>query len=525
MDDLQNSGNNTENENEEFSTVFSTPQAHTEKVKTTNYKKRRFSVSLALLLCVAVIIGGTVAVIKMIPEKEDDKKTVKNRIEIFDYSDHEIETVTLKNKNGTFEFYSKSVEATDDATDETLSDTFWYMKGYDTDLTDSDLIKSVVVSAVSIDAIREIDSKSEAECGLKNPTATAKFVTSDKKKITVFVGKNSPDNAGVYIKVSTDNKIYLVGEFLNEKFTFTALDLASQEAQNPLTLSKKYKTYLSNDTVSIFDKLVVSSKKLPQDLVFQRNEDELLSGYIPYYIVSPVKRDAANVDSVFSIFSQGFAVTGAYSYDVKPETVKKFNLDKPDFEAKMYIKDYTYSYKFKKQKDGDYAVLGTDSKNIKKVSIDGCAFLDYSTTDFYSQTVFITPIDAISNLKIETDGKVYDFSITSKKDADDTKKYTVECGGKTYNSTYFSSFYAFLSSLQNMGFDVDKVGSKPDLKMTYTYKDKSLKPTTIEYFKVNATKYQYSIDGVAMGKIGSASFSKIGKNLERLLEGKQVIVN
>jgi hypothetical protein len=76
-----------------------------------------------------------------------------------------------------------------------------------------------------------------------------------------------------------------------------------------------------------------------------------------------------------------------------------------------------------------------------------------------------------------------------------------------------------------MEFEVKDTNLKPDLSIVYTYNDSSKKPTTIDFVKLNTTKYQYSIDGVAMGKIGSTKYKKMLKLLDTLLEGKTITIN
>ena len=98
-------------------------------------------------------------------------------------------------------------------------------------------------------------------------------------------------------------------------------------------------------------------------------------------------------------------------------------------------------------------------------------------------------------------------------------------GDKTIKSNYFQSFWQYLSSLEAIDFSTGNLNEKPELTMTYTYNKEDAKPTQITFVKESAVRYQYSIDGVAMGKIGSSDYTKILKNLERLLEGKQIVVN
>lgn len=519
MENLPQNENNINEE--EFSTIFSDPTVHNQKNK--SGKSPRILKILSLVLIVAVIIGGTFAVIKLIPEKEDETTSSDNKITVLDYTTDDIKEITVSNKNGSFNIYSKVVEAKGE---EDVTETFWYLKGYDSDLTDSAVLESVVSDAVSFDAIRTIESKSDNECGLDKPLVVVNIKDNDGKEKIVKIGNKSPDNSGVYLKVSGKDDTYIVGKMLDEELTFTDLDFASTEAQSPIKLDDKYDDYLSDDTIISFDTITISGNDFANDIVFEPNKDEKLSGFLPYYLTKPMERAANNGDVIMSLFSQGFPVNGAYSYDAEKATLNKFGLNDPDYEVTAKFDDYTYTYKFKKQRDGDYAFVGNDSKNVKRVSVEDCGFLTYNTYDFYNKTVFIVSIDMISNLKFETVNGNYDFSISaSSKGDEETKDYIVECNGKTYNATYFKSFYQFLCGLEAMEFDVEKTSQKPILTMTYSYNDKSLKPTVVEFVKINATRYQYYVDGVAMGKIGSSSFNKINKNLERLLDGKQIVVN
>ncbi len=515
-----------ENENiaetEEFSTVFSAPTQHKEVAK--QPKNKRFKIALALFLAVAVLAGGTLAVIKLIPEKDDGNTSQSSEIGVLDYESDQIKELIVKNSNGKFKFYSKSEESEALDTGEAITVTSWYMDGYDEKMTDSDLIEQIVSDAVGIEAIREISAKSKAECGLEKPVATADITTLDGEKTTVLVGGKSPDNAGVYVCLENKDEIYLVSQSLDESLTFTDLDLASTEEQAPITLSEDYADYCSGETVISFDKLTVSGNDF-EELVFVPNESETLAAFMPYQLVKPMKRAAENVDGVFSIFSSGFPVIGAYSYDASDKTIKALGLDKPDVVVSVVFDDLTKFYKFKKQSDGNYAVIGNDSKNVKKVSVSDCAFLGYETTDFYSQTIFLIPIDSVSNLTLKTQDKTYSFDIRENPKGDDIDKYIVECDGKTFKSSYFQSFYQYLCMMQCMEFDTEKTSAKPELSIIYTYNDKKQAPTKIEFVKTSAVRYQYSIDGVPMGKVGSSSYKKLFKNLERLLDGKQVVVN
>ncbi len=521
MNNLPENKNNTQIE--ELSTVFSDPTEHKDIKK--NGGTKRIKIAVSLCLAVAVLFGSTIAVIKLIPEKETGEGSKTNEITVLDYEADEIKEVTVENQNGKFEFYSEKEETQAEDTGEAVTNTYWYINGYDKEMTDSDLICNVVEDVVSVEAIREITEKNSTECGLDEPLAKAEFTTLENQSETVLIGAKSPDNAGVYVKLANKENIYLVGEALDESLSFTDLELASTKAQGAVMLDEKYSEYCNGVAVIKSDYVTVEGVNFPEKMVFAPTAEEKIALFTPYEVVKPMKRTAENVETLFMVFSGGFNVSGAYSYDVKSETVKALGLDKPDYVLSAVFDDYTYSYKFKQQEDGDYAVIGNDSKNIKRVSLSDCGFLSYTTTDFYSKSVFVTSIDEISNLTIKTEDKTYSFDIRENPKGDEIDKYIVECDGKTYNSTYFQEYYQYLCLLQCIDFKTEAINSNPELTITYEYNDEGIAPTKIDFVKESAVRYQYVIDGVPMGKVGSSDYKKILKNLERLLDGKQIIVN
>ncbi len=514
MNDLPK--NQNEQELEETSTVFSNPQEHEHKV-TKNQNKKRLKIIISSVLAVAVLLGGTFAVIKLIPEKEDPTAPKIEEITVLDIKTDDIKEVTVENKNGTFKLTSKQIKEDDETT------TVWLLDGYDAELTDSYSIENIVSNMASVSAIREITSKSSKDCGLEKPAVKAVIKTKDKN-ITLDVGSKSLDNSGVYVKVSTDNKIYLVADTLDETLTFKALDMANTDAIPALDISEKYSEYYQEDSLASFDSLTVTGVNFPQKLIIVQNDEET-SKFLPYTVTSPMKRSAENVDSIFEVFKTGITVTGAYSFDTSVKTLTNLGFKSPDFAITAKFGDYEYTYKFKKQSDGDYAVIGTDSKMVKKIALSDYAFLEYKASNFYSSVVFLESIDTVSNLTIKDGNKTCSFDIKANPDKEDEdNKYIINYNGKKIASSQFQSFYQLFLSLSSTDFTIDNINQKPEVSITVKYNDK--KPTnTIEFVKVNAINYQYSIDGMEMGKVSSSQVKKLLRSVEKLISGEEIVVN
>ena len=99
---------------QETSTVFSDPAEH--KKTASGQKKKLLPAVIAAVLAVAVLAGGTVAVIKLIPEREEESSTPSvETIKVLDLDSDDFRTVTVTNENGTFKLYSVEEAAQSDS--------------------------------------------------------------------------------------------------------------------------------------------------------------------------------------------------------------------------------------------------------------------------------------------------------------------------------------------------------------------------------------------------------------------------
>lgn len=516
-----------ENENnleqEESSTVFSNPEQH-KTVKQKNGNKKRLKIIVAAFSAIVILVSGTFAAIKFIPEKQDDiTDTSIEEIEVLKMDESDYKTVYVKNENGDFKFYNEIIKAeTEDDTD-TVN---WYLEGYDKSLTSSSGISYALNNLCEISALREITEKSLEDCGLANPKIKADIETNDGGQFSVLIGSKSPDNTGIYIKLSTKDNIYLTTNSLDEALTFEALDFANTYAIAGIELDSSYSEYTDNGKLVDFDSVTVSGKNFKNKVVIEPNKDENTKSLIAYKAYSTQERNANGVDKIITLFAEGLTVSGAYSFDVSANTLSKFGLNNPDLSFTIKIKDYTYTYKFALQSDGNYAVVTSDSLLVKKISPEILELLSYTETDFYADWVFIDSIDRMSNLTVQLGDKVYSMDIAKNPDEDDTENmYIVTYNGENLNSSNFQDFYRFCVSISCSDYNVEDLDVAESGSITYTYIDSSIAPVKIGFKKVTATKYQYSLNGKDMGKINASDFNRIDKYLQQLLSGKEVTYN
>lgn len=514
-----------ENENlngqEEFSTVFSDPTEHTTK-SFKNSNKRRILAVLSAFCALAVLVGGTFAAVKLIPKKSDETtgQPELKEIEVLSQKDTDLKSVTVNNKNGSFKFYSVITKAEDENSEDTVN---WYLDGYKQELVSTSSISTIVNSITNISASREITEKTAEECGLVNPVISADVVANDGGKWSVQIGGKSPDNSGVYLKLSTKDTIYLIPDAIDESLTFEPLDLANTDSIAALSLDSNYSDYTEDGKLKSFDSITVSGKNFPKNVIIEPNNNKIAE-MMPYVITEPVERVAENADKLLSLFADGLTVSGAYSFDVTPKTLSDLGLNNPDFVAKIKVKDFTYTYKFKLQSDGAYAVVTDDSIMVKKVSADSQEVLGYSETDFYANWVFIESIDKIANLTVNSGGKSYSFDIKANSDEEADEKYIVNYDGKTLKSSNFQAFYQYCISLNCSDFSTENLNTPDEASLVYSYND-GTKPVTVTFKKATATKHQYYVNGKPMGKVNSSEFNKMDKYLQQLVNGQTVTNN
>ncbi len=493
------------------STIFSAPVEHNDK--NTKVGKKKLKSIIAVFLAVAILIGGTIAVIKLIPEiaEEELPESVFEDITVVEASTDAIASVTITNKNGEFEFTKQEVtSATEEGGEETT--TYWSVDGIDIKKLSSNTIDATISAAANVIATREIDTKTPAECGLDKPNIKVS-VTSESKDndpYTILIGDASPDGLGSYMMLEGTETIYVAPESSFSSFDFALIDLADKTSI-PATMFTADTSENKNEdgAYAYFDSLTISGKLYGDTITIKNNTADTESAkLIPYIVTTPMKRlaDSTNLTPFVNLFSNEISVDGCYAFDINDQTLKEFGLDNPDAVVTMTIDGEAKSFKISKVDDEYCAVIYDDALLIRKVLISNIGFLDYKPESLYYKNLFMHSIYDISALKLNNaDGEIK-FDISYKEDDEGTKSSTVKFDNKDITET-FKSFYSEFVQTQCSDFTVGNVSADPDGVITFVFNDKS--ESVVKFYKVNATQYQYSIDDVPMGKITSSAYNSI----------------
>ncbi|MCQ2440270.1 MAG: DUF4340 domain-containing protein [Clostridia bacterium] len=511
MSDFFENENDTE---QEKSTVLSEPKEHLKHTKPK--KKKLLPKIIAGVLCVGILAGGTFAIVKLIPKKQEDvPQSDFEEISVLNIDQKDLSYLNVKNENGTFKIYGEEEKDSESKV--------WYVEGIEKTLTDKSAVSSIVSTVTSLIATREITEKNDEMCGFDKSEVSVEIVKSDGKTVSLIFGNESPDGNGCYVKLSDNNKIYLVDTSLKTDLQFDNLYFALKDNMPAFAKFDGADSYFEDDKLTTFDTLTVSGKNYPKPLILVPNDDNTMSSYLGYKITSPSSRYADNVDSLISLFQNGVTVSGAYSYDTSSKPVGLYGLDNADLTLTMKILTKELIYKFKLQPDGSYSAWCNEGKLIYKVDASSIeTIVNGSATSYYSPLICLYSIDDLSVFTVKTESEEYIFDIQKVNDeeADNDDKYIIKKGGKKLDCSSFKSLYQYVVSLSCYDFTVDDVNKGDKINLIFTFTDGHT--VNVEFVKSSETKYQYSVNGDAMGKVSSSSLKKLLKYTQKVANGEKI---
>ena len=517
--------NNNTVEQEEESTIFAAPAEHNDhKVKTGG----RWKKILAALLAVAILAGGTVAVINLIPVLDDGSTTSSGTLMAVQLTSNDVETLTVKYGESTLKMSSTIAETSKAEGSDEESTLVWRLEGYDAALIDAATVSQTVTDIASIAAMREMDN-ANADYGFDKPKATAVVTCrGDVKDYTVTVGNTSPDDSGVYIKLSTSDTVYLVDESEISCLYEDALYYAINTTLGGIANNEAISSYFTNDVVSAFDKITLTGKSYEKPLVIEKNkEDGIVSEYVQYSITSPVTRPADNVSETLSSLGGGIGTVGAYSFDKSAQSLKKFGLDDPYLIATIQIGEFKRVYKFAKVDDNYCAVIADNDPLIRKVATVSLTYIDNKPSDYYYKTMFLEGIYDLSSYTVESKGEKYTFDIkyTPKDEENDVEeKFDISVGGKAIEASNFQDYYRIMLGIISVDYTTKNIGGDYETKVTLKHTNGAA-DTVLGFKKYSDQRYQYYMNGTPLGQITSSEYQKIMSYAKTVASGAKLDVN
>lgn len=539
MSDFEKDKNNPEFESrvyevsEEDSTIFSAPEAHRDKVKKGVKLKKMITAAVALVLVAAVTVTIAVTIPPLLDEDKDTDEEINPKM--MDKALFEgVDRVTLKREDAVIEY--KLVEAekqTEDEDGNKVTETVkeWALKEVDPTLTDYANIDNTVNSYMEQHYTKKVsDNKNDgSDYGFDKPIYQVDFYKegSDDIHLSLYIGGENPAKTGRYATTSRDDAVYYiagVSEFYHYQKDLT--DFVEPESIPAIAKDEEYSDdNFTEGQLIMCDKVVVGGNVLGDTYTIESQKADNVTTFTSYKVTSPTKRPANddNIGNIVALFSYGIESTGCYSYTVSDEDIKKFGLDKPDFEATVYVDNIIRSFKATKQADGNYAVFYEGNKTIMSVPESSIIPATYDRSDLFNTLLFIENITNAQSVAVESGASKVTFDIVTKHDEEnDTDSLEkVICNGRELEKSNFQNYYQYLVGIKAQSYEEhDTKGMTPDTVLTLTHKG-GKSGTTVKYYKITNARYQVEVNGVKMGLISSSEHTRIMKYALNVSEDKE----
>jgi hypothetical protein len=415
--------------------------------------------AIILVVVVALLVGAYFLFSNMKKEEGDTTDTASSTIKLIDFSTTDVTDVTLKNQEGTFVITHK--------------DTDWVLVS-PTDLkADSSVLSSIAINASSVSASKLVEENAQdlSKYGLDKSPVVVTVKKKDGTEKSLEIGDLTPIKSGYYVKLTGENKVYVLDEYSAESLLTKRNGMKSKEL-------------FTGITSDMFNRLEMDRKN---EVVFSAEADAKNSG--SWNMTKPI-RGSANTSALAPMF-EALAGTKVSEYiEENPADLSKYGLDVPSF---TFDFGTTTAGAFK-LKLGDEQTKGStmyamlEGRN-EVFTIDSSAytFLDKPLKEIVDLFAYIVNIDQVTKIELTMGGKTDVMTLDVYKDAEgksdaDKDKFTFngkDATGKNEDDKQpFREFYQSLIGISLDEVDLSEAqpaDANPDITIQYTLKSGSMK--------------------------------------------------
>ena len=415
--------------------------------------------AIILVVIVALLVGAYFVISrnKAADADQNASSTSTDTLKLVDYTTDKLEAVTLQHPDGMFVL--------------TQQGTTWELTSPTDFKADPSILSSVAINAASVTADKLVEENAQdlTKYGLDKPVVV-KLKLKDKTEKSYEIGDKTPTKGGYYVKVTGENKVYVVGSYTCDQILTDRNGLKSKD--------------IFGITSDMINRISMDRKG---ENVFSSEADT--QAKTSWSLLKPIKGNT-NTSALTPMF-EALAGTRVDEFiEEKPADLSKYGLDKPS-----YALDFgtTTAGAFKLLL-GDEKVKGSemyaklDGKD-EVFTIDSTAynFLDKPLKEIIDVFVYLVKIDQVTGIDLTMDGKTDTMKLDVYKDKDgksdsDKDKFTFngkDASGK--NADDKQPFREFYQALIGIGLDeVDLSGaapadSNPEISVKYTLKDRTMK--------------------------------------------------
>ncbi len=403
-------------------------------------------------------------------------------VRIFSAKTDDISRLTIRNKNGIFEF--KRLKSDEELS--TAESPKWEVVS-PTDLNvDLSVIDSIVsgLSTIVVDkTIGEIPDKDIAVYGFDKPD-TIKYDLKDGSSRSFEMGRKTDTGYAYYFREVGSSTVYTIDSYTAEDILISRL----------LLKDKQLFTFVADDIIGLsMDRNGTSFFTLVKDDKYWK-------------ITSPVENNA-NLGTIQPMFD-AIVQSRALEYVEEGATdLAKYGLDKPAYAFEVQIPTKKIRLELGKHETKDaviYAKLG-DSNDIFTLRLDAYTFLDKPLKEVIEVFAYIPYIGDVSKVVVEMDGYVATCDIEADPDNKGNDKFYFNGRDATAkNEDDKQPFRNYYQALIGITLSDIELGANPvgdaEITITYDLKKEPFK-VKVEFIPKDEDYYYVMRDGKYTGMV------------------------
>lgn len=498
------------------------------------------NVRLIVLLVIAVLIlGAALIVVLNLPDQDDSGNTKTEKVTdllLFDKTNFEPEEITVSNSSGEYSLYGLSykdqissepgTESSGNERQDTVVETvkmIYTMSGYeDIDLSKS-MTDQLAYQCSVLTALKVVDKsgKKYTDYGLDKPAATVKTVFSDNSTETVLIGKDAPDDQGVYCRYGKN--VYLVQTDSVNMFLVNKLQMFDK------TISDEF-SELAGDDENAIAELSISGKAYDKPIEIDSKADIAISSR--YKMRSP-NHEICQQNIVNRVGKAVYGLSGSevVAADMTADDLKKYGLDKPyiSITAKSKDESVVSLAVSEADKDGNCYLMKKDGKLIFRFSTEDLkSWYGMKYKDFLSDLIVSPNVMNLTGIRTESNDNTTDIGIKNEvvinQLYEETIQTTATVNGKRVNYNNIDNLLNNISGLKRKSLDIESVeGWEKQADMVFSYeKDKEKFSDELAVYKSSKGEYAVTLNGLTECTVDENYAKLLIEQLSELKEDKEI---
>lgn len=418
------------------------------------------------------------------------------------------------------------------------------VEGFEDLPVNTSALSTLTSNLATMTASRKVADNAEnaADYGLDDPQATAEITYADGTTATVELGNENPVKDGYYVRVSTDEAIYIAGSGLStvllkdpEDYIGTSLITAPATREDD-----------ENGQAMVYGMNLSGTVRTAKPFSFRVYEegDPVSLSTFTYVTSSPKVYGVDPSESVQSTFSSATTLSAVKAVKAHPteEERKTYGLDDPYSVGELtlaiqtsstdddgntstvYYNKTTHTIRLGgKDEDGNYYALVDDYDAVYTINPSSVGWAEVQYGDMLGKFLFMANITDVASISVSADGKETTFQLEHFPDEtenDDKLKVTVD--GTVYPTEDFRTLYQIFMRVDRYG-DTDKTPSgDPDVTFTLKPIDTSSSPVVARFYKQSASIYLCQLEGGDAYTVKASDVQKMLNQMNNYLEGKKV---